>query len=48
MSKWYAFFGSSSGFEEETENWKKLHVGGSEGISCQHLPVMVTNLLQKH
>ena len=30
------------------EIWKKLHVGGINGISCQHLQVMATNLLQKH
>ena len=24
--------------------WKKLHVGGVHGMSCQHLQVMVTNL----
>ena len=33
---------------KEPENLKKLHVGGVDGISCQHLQVVVTNLLQKH
>ena len=32
----------------EPENWKKLHVGGLNGISCQHLQVLATHLLQKH
>ena len=32
----------------EPEKWKNLHVGGVDGISCQHLQVMVSNLLQKH
>ena len=45
MSKWYA----SCIFlrlEKETEpgNWKNLHIGGVDGISCQHLQVMMTNL----
>ena len=34
--------------ERELESWKKLHVGGIEGISCQHFPVMMTNLLPEH
>ena len=28
--------------DKEAENWKKLHVGGLDGISCQHLQVMMT------
>ena len=27
---------------------RKLHVGGIEGISCQHFQVIMTNLLQNH
>ena len=38
---------SSSGKEKQPESWKKLHVGGIEGIS-QPLQVMMTKLLQKH
>ena len=34
--------------EKKPEKWKNLHIGGVEGISCQHLQVMVTNLPQKH
>ena len=34
--------------KKESESWKKLHVWGVDGISCQHLQVMMTNLLQKH
>ena len=34
--------------EKEPEIWKTLHIGGVEGKSCQHLQVMITNLLQKH
>ena len=34
MSKWYG---------KELENWKKMH-GGVEGMSCQHLQVMMTHL----
>ena len=34
--------------EGEGAQWKNLHVGGVDGISCQHLKVMVTNLLPKH
>ena len=28
--------------------WKNLHVGGIEGISCQHIQVMMRKLKQKH
>ena len=34
--------------EKEPETWKKLHVGGVDGISCQHFQVMMMNFLQKH
>ena len=34
--------------EKEPESWKKSHVGGIEGISCQHFQVMMTNFRQKH
>ena len=39
---------SASGKGKEPENWKNLHIGGVDGISCQLLQVMMTNLLQKH
>ena len=34
--------------EKEFESLKNLHIGGVGGISCQHLQVMTTNLLQLH
>ena len=34
--------------EREPENCNNLHIGGVESISCQHLQVMMANLLQKH
>ena len=34
--------------EKEIEGWKRLYVGGIDGISCQHLQVLMTQLLQKH
>ena len=34
--------------ESEPEGWKQLHVGGIDGISCQHLQVLMAQLLQKH
>ena len=34
--------------KKEPESWKKLHLGGIEGISCQRFQVLMTNLLQKH
>ena len=49
MSKWYA-----TGvilrleLEREPETLKQQHVGGSDGIRCQHLHVMMADLLQKH
>ena len=50
MSKCYASctIYSSLGERKEPEKWKNLHVGGVDGVSCQHLQVTVTNLLQKH
>ena len=34
--------------EEGPESCKQLHVGGIDGIRCQHLRVMRTQLFQKH
>ena len=45
MSKWYV---SCLEKEQESESWKKVHVGEIDGISCPHLQVMMTFLLQKH
>ena len=48
MSKWYAsciFLRLEKA--KEPEKGEHLHIGGVEEISCQHLQVMVTNLLQK-
>ena len=48
MSKWFAWciiLRLEQG--TEPENWKKLHVVGINGISCQHLQVTATTLLQK-
>ena len=49
MSKWYAAcIILRLEKEKEPEGWKRLHVRGIDGISCQHVQVMVTHLLQKH
>ena len=32
--------------KKEPEKWKNLHVGAFNGISCQHLQVIVANLLR--
>ena len=49
MPKWYASCILIRLEKEiERENWKNLHVGGIEGISCKHFQVMMTHLLQKH
>ena len=34
--------------EGNPEDLKQFHVGGIDGIHCQHLQVMMTNLLQQH
>ena len=35
--------------EKEVEEWKQMHVGGIEGVSSQHLHLMVTHKFhQKH
>ena len=47
MSKWHAsFIILHLEREKEPESQKNLHVGGIDGISCQHLQVMMTHLLQ--
>ena len=33
---------------KEPESWKKLHVGGIEGIRSQHVKVLMNKLPQKH
>ena len=49
MSKWYAScILLRLEKEKEPEKWKNLHIDGIGGLSCQHLQVMVTNLIQKH
>ena len=49
MSKWYATcLIQLLEKEKEPEAWKDLHLGGIDGISCQHFQVMMAQLLQKH
>ena len=49
MSKWYAScILLRLENEKEPEKWKKLHIGELDGISCQHLQVIMTNVIQKH
>ena len=49
MSKWYATC-IIPRLEKDTEpeETKQLQVGGIDGISCQHLQVVMTQMLQKH
>ena len=49
MSEWYAsciFLRLEK--EKVPEKCKTLHIGGMDGISWQHLQVMVTDLIRKH
>ena len=49
MSKWYTTCTILSlQREREPEGWKQRQVRGIEGSSCQHLQVLMTQLLQKH
>ena len=49
MSKWYATcIVPRLENDKEPEEMKQLQVGGIDGISCQHLQVLMTPLLQKH
>ena len=49
MSKWYASCVLLRlEKEKEPRKLRTLHMGGMNGISCQHLQVLTTNLLQKH
>ena len=45
MSKWYATCVEE---EKEPEELKELHVVRIDGITCQHLKVLMTHLSQKH
>ena len=46
MSKWYAAcMILRLGTEKEPESWRQLHVGGVDGMRCQHLQVKMTQLL---
>ena len=49
MSKWYAtcIFPRLEK-DTEPEEMQQLQVGGIDGISCQHLQVLMTQMLQKH
>ena len=48
MSKWYATcIIQRLEKDKEPEETKQLQVGGIDGISCQHLQVLMTQLLQK-
>ena len=47
MSKWCATCVILRLVKKKHEGWKRLHVGGIGGISCQHLQVLMTQLLQK-
>ena len=48
LPKWYATWVILRLEEEkEPEGLKPLHVGGSDGISCQHLQELMTQMLQK-
>ena len=49
MSKWYvSCIILRLEKAKEPVKWKNLHVGRMDGISCQHLQVLSTNLLRKH
>ena len=34
--------------EKEPVEWLNLHVGAERGVNCEHMQVLLTNLLQKH
>ena len=49
MSKWYATcIIPRLEQDKEPEEMKQLQVGGIDDISCQHLQVLMTQMLQKH
>ena len=33
--------------KDEPPCWKQLNIGGERGVRCQHMQVLVTNLLQR-
>ena len=45
---WHLVSSCTWRWKKETEKEKNLQVGEVDGISCQHLQVMVANLLEKH
>ena len=49
MSKWYATCVVLCMEEEaEPKEFEELHVGGVDGICCQHLQVIMASILQRH
>ena len=49
MSKWYAScIILRLEIEKQLESWKKLDMGGIEGMSWKHFQIMMANLLQEH
>ena len=49
FSKWYTTVLVDLVHEEkEPIEWMSLHVGAERGVNCEHMQVLLTNLLQKH
>ena len=34
--------------EKEPSEWKRLHVGAEQGVNCEHMQALVTNIFQRH
>ena len=49
FSKWYTTVLVDMLHEEkEPIEWMSLHVGAERWVNCEHMQVLLTNLLQKH
>ena len=49
FSKWYTTVSVDMLHDEkEPSEWKRLHVGAERGVNCEHMQVLVTNILQRH
>ena len=48
MAKWYCSVVIGMLMEGDPREWGELHVVAERGVNCEHMQVLVTNILQKH
>ena len=48
FSDWYTTVLVDPLHEEESVEWRKLHVGAERWVNCEHMQALVTNIFQRH